>query len=126
MMRVVSCHGARSAGAMVSETTYFSVAATSVANSRRIAAPAGVVRIGRPVVLVGQERRAPAEEHRIGAAQQLGVVLLERLVRAVVLVEVVVAVLQCCTGNENDQLQDRHWPLSWVGDTGIEPVTSSV
>jgi hypothetical protein len=37
-----------------------------------------------------------------------------------------VAVLQCCTGSKNGQLQDRNWPVSWVGDTGIEPVTSSV
>jgi Pyridine nucleotide-disulphide oxidoreductase len=37
-----------------------------------------------------------------------------------------VAVLQCCTGIKNGQLQDRNWLLSWVGDTGIEPVTSSV
>jgi hypothetical protein len=59
---------------------------------------AGVVRIGRPVVLVGQERRAPAEEHRIGAAQQLGVVLVERLVRAVVLVEVVEESLERLVG----------------------------
>jgi hypothetical protein len=37
-----------------------------------------------------------------------------------------VAVLQRCTGHRNGQLHDRNWPLSWVGDTGIEPVTSSV
>ena len=37
-----------------------------------------------------------------------------------------VAVLFCCTGIKNGQLHDRNWPLSWVGDTGIEPVTSSV
>jgi len=29
-------------------------------------------------------------------------------------------------GHQNGQSQDRNWPLSWVGDTGIEPVTSSV
>ncbi len=37
-----------------------------------------------------------------------------------------VAVLRCCTDIKNGQLQDRNWPLSCVGDTGIEPVTSSV
>jgi hypothetical protein len=36
------------------------------------------------------------------------------------------AALCCCTKIQNSQLQDRNWPLSWVGDTGIEPVTSSV
>jgi hypothetical protein len=36
------------------------------------------------------------------------------------------AALCCCTKIQNGQLQDRNWPLSWVGDTGIEPVTSSV
>ncbi len=38
----------------------------------------------------------------------------------------VTAALCCCTRQRNGQLQDRNWPLSWVGDTGIEPVTSSV
>jgi hypothetical protein len=37
---------------------------------------------------------------------------------------------RCCRSllprHQNGQLQDRNWPLSWVGDTGIEPVTSSV
>jgi hypothetical protein len=27
---------------------------------------------------------------------------------------------------QNGQSHDCDWPLSWVGDTGIEPVTSSV
>ena len=36
------------------------------------------------------------------------------------------AALCCCTKIENDRLQDHNRPLSWVGDTGIEPVTSSV
>jgi len=49
----------------------------------------GGIRIGHPVILIGQERRTPAEDQRAGAAQQFGVVLVERLVRAVVLVEVV-------------------------------------
>jgi len=34
--------------------------------------------------------------------------------------------LRCCTKIRNGQLRDRNRPLSWVGDTGIEPVTSSV
>jgi hypothetical protein len=37
-----------------------------------------------------------------------------------------VAAVCCCRKIKNGQLQDRNWPLSWVGDTGIEPVTSSV
>jgi hypothetical protein len=37
-----------------------------------------------------------------------------------------VAVLQCCTGQQNGRSHDRNRPVSWVGDTGIEPVTSSV
>ena len=36
------------------------------------------------------------------------------------------AALRCCTKIENDRLQDHNRPLNWVGDTGIEPVTSSV
>jgi hypothetical protein len=36
------------------------------------------------------------------------------------------AALCCCTKIQNGQLQHRNRPLSWVGDTGIEPVTSSV
>jgi len=31
-----------------------------------------------------------------------------------------------CTKIEKGQSQDRNWPVSWVGDTGIEPLTSSV
>jgi hypothetical protein len=31
-----------------------------------------------------------------------------------------------CRQRKRCQLQDRNWPVSWVGDTGIEPVTSSV
>jgi hypothetical protein len=34
--------------------------------------------------------------------------------------------LCCCTKIKNDPLQDHNRPLTWVGDTGIEPVTSSV
>jgi hypothetical protein len=37
-----------------------------------------------------------------------------------------VAALYCSTKIRNGQSHDRNWPLSWVGDTGIEPVTSSV
>ena len=37
---------------------------------------------------------------------------------------------RCCTsvlhGAKNGQLQDHNRPSTWVGDTGIEPVTSSV
>ena len=36
------------------------------------------------------------------------------------------AAVCCCTKIENGRLQDHNRPLSWVGDTGIEPVTSSV
>ena len=42
------------------------------------------------------------------------------------LVNLDAAELQCCTSKKNGQSQGRNWPLSWVGDTGIEPVTSSV
>ena len=31
-----------------------------------------------------------------------------------------------CTKIKNGRLHDHNWPLSWVGDTAIEPVTSSV
>ena len=37
-----------------------------------------------------------------------------------------VAVLSCCTRSKNGRLQDHNQPSTWVGDTGIEPVTSSV
>jgi hypothetical protein len=37
-----------------------------------------------------------------------------------------VAVLQCCIGRKTADSLERNRPLSWVGDTGIEPVTSSV
>jgi hypothetical protein len=30
------------------------------------------------------------------------------------------------SADQKGQSQDRDWPVSWVGDTGIEPVTSSV
>ncbi len=36
------------------------------------------------------------------------------------------AAVCCCTEIEKGRLQDHNRPLSWVGDTGIEPVTSSV
>ena len=37
-----------------------------------------------------------------------------------------VAVLQCCTATKTAGSLKRNRPLTWVGDTGIEPVTSSV
>ena len=37
-----------------------------------------------------------------------------------------VAVLRCCTGRKTADSSERNRPLTWVGDTGIEPVTSSV
>jgi hypothetical protein len=37
-----------------------------------------------------------------------------------------VAVLECCTATKTADPLNRNRPLSWVGDTGIEPVTSSV
>jgi hypothetical protein len=37
-----------------------------------------------------------------------------------------VAALCCCTKIKIGRSDDRNRPLSWVGDTGIEPVTSSV
>ena len=37
-----------------------------------------------------------------------------------------VAALCCGTKIKAAGFQDRNRPLSWVGDTGIEPVTSSV
>jgi hypothetical protein len=32
----------------------------------------------------------------------------------------------CCAKIRNGQFRAQNWPLGWVGDTGIEPVTSSV
>jgi hypothetical protein len=37
-----------------------------------------------------------------------------------------VAEVQCCPGIKEGRSHDRNWPLIRVGDTGIEPVTSSV
>jgi hypothetical protein len=37
-----------------------------------------------------------------------------------------IAALCCCTKIKTAGSQVRNRPLSWVGDTGIEPVTSSV
>ena len=42
------------------------------------------------------------------------------------LAHLTVAAVCCCRKIKNDRLQDHNRPLSWVGDTGIEPVTSSV
>jgi integrase len=36
------------------------------------------------------------------------------------------AALCSCTNIKHGRLHDHNWPLSWVGDTAIEPVTSSV
>ena len=37
-----------------------------------------------------------------------------------------IGVTALCCRIRNGQSHDRNWPLSWLGDTGIEPVTSSV
>jgi hypothetical protein len=34
--------------------------------------------------------------------------------------------IYCCIKINKGRSQDRNRPLTWVGDTGIEPVTSSV
>lgn len=88
-MRVVSCHGYRSSVVMVLETTYFCVRPTSAAKLLPDHGRPGGVRVGHPVLLVAEEGRASAEDQRVSAPQQLGVVLVERLVRPVLLVEVV-------------------------------------
>ncbi|MBO4205769.1 tyrosine-type recombinase/integrase [Micromonospora echinofusca] len=36
------------------------------------------------------------------------------------------AVFRCCTGSRKATFINGRWPLTCVGDTGIEPVTSSV
>jgi hypothetical protein len=39
---------------------------------------------------------------------------------------ILAAALCCCTKIKKGRSHDLNRPLSWVGDTGIEPVTSSV
>jgi integrase len=42
------------------------------------------------------------------------------------LARMTVAAVCCCRKIKNGQPHDRDWSVNWVGDTGIEPVTSSV
>ena len=69
--------------------------------------------------LVRREVKTETSEARL-PLPDLCVTVLKRLAR------MTVAAVCCCRRTESGQLQDRNWPLSWVGDTGIEPVTSSV